>query len=48
MEKSKTRAKILTKIDKMSENSTYQSESQKIYASIACIYYNAEIPRRYL
>ena len=48
MENSQTRAKILTKIDKMSENSTYQSESQNIYASMARIYYNAETPRRYL
>ena len=31
----------------MSENSTDQCESQKIYASIARMSYNAKIPRRY-
>ena len=29
------------------ENSTYQSESKKIYASMAHMYINSEIPRRY-
>ena len=46
MEKTKTRAYILKKIDKTSENSTYQSESQKIYASMACMSSNVESTRR--
>ena len=40
-EKPKTRAYRSTKIDKMLENSTYQSKSQKIYASMAHISFNA-------
>ena len=34
-------------MDKMSDNSTDQSEYQNIYTSMACIYSNAEIPIRY-
>ena len=36
-----------TKIPKTSENSTYQSESQKVYAYMARISSNQEILRRY-
>ena len=46
MENPKTRAYILKKIDKTSESSTYKSESQKIYAPMACMSANSEIPRR--
>ena len=35
-----------TKIYEMSENSTDQINPKKIYASMACTYYNSEIPRR--
>ena len=37
----------MIKIDKTSEKSKDKSESQKIYASMAHVSYNAEIPRRY-
>ena len=47
MEKPKTCAFISPEIDKTSENSTYQSKSQKICASMARMYINAEIPRGY-
>ena len=47
MEKTKLYAYISTEIDKTWENSTYQSESQKIYASMVLIYSNMEITRRY-
>ena len=40
------RAYISTKIDRMSENSTYQSESQKTYMSMERMSYNEEISRR--
>ena len=43
----KTCAYISTKIDKISDNSIDQSESQKIYVYIAHMSCNAEIPRRY-
>ena len=46
LENTKTRAYILTKIYKTSENITYQINSQKIYAHMSCMSYNAEIPRR--
>ena len=46
-EKPKKCAYSLTKIYKMSENSKYQSEAQKIYASMARMSSNVEIPRRY-
>ena len=46
-EKPKTCAYRSTKINKKSENSTDQSNSQKIYVSMAYVYSNAEIPRRY-
>ena len=36
-----------TKIDKTSEKNAYESESKKIYASMACMSNNVEIPRRY-
>ena len=45
MEKPKTYAHISTKIDKTSEKITDQSESHKIYVSMARMYSNAEIPR---
>ena len=44
--KPKTCAYRSTKIDKTPENSTDQSESQNIYASMAHMSSNAEIPRR--
>ena len=43
----KTCAYRSTKIAKTSENSTYQSESQKLYASMARISSNQEILIRY-
>ena len=46
-ENPKTRAYISTNIDKMLENSTYQSESQKMYEYMARMSTNAEIPRKY-
>ena len=46
-EKPKNGVYRLTEIDKMSENSTDQSESQKIYMSMERMYSNAEILIRY-
>ena len=46
MEKPKTCAYILARIDNTSGKSIDQSESQKIYASMAHISSNAESPRR--
>ena len=45
MENSKTCAYRLNKIDKTLENSADKRESPNIYASMARIYYNVEIPR---
>ena len=47
MEKPKTHAYRSTKIDKIMEKSTDQSESQNMYASMACMPYNVEITCRY-
>ena len=47
MENPKTCAYRLENIYKMSDNSTDQSESHEIYASMACICSNAESPSRY-
>ena len=44
----KTRAYRPMIIDKMSEDSTYQSKSQKIYVSMARMYSNVEIPKNIL
>ena len=46
-ENHKTRVYRSTKIGKTSENSTNETESQKIYASMARMSTNAESPRRY-
>ena len=46
MEKPKTCVYRSKKIYKTSENSTDQSESQKIYASMACMFSNVKTPRR--
>ena len=42
----KTRAYRSTKIDESSENSTEQNDPQKIYANMAHMSSNTEIPRR--
>ena len=47
MEKPKTCSYIWKKIDKTPEKITDESESQKIYASMARMSNNAECPRRY-
>ena len=44
MEKPKTCVYRSKKIYKTSENSTDQSESQKIYASMACMFSNVKTP----
>ena len=36
-----------TKLDNVLDKSNYQNDSQKIYASMARMYSNVEIPRRY-
>ena len=46
MENSKTRAYILTKIDKTLENNTDEIDSHKIYTSMSRMSNNAESPRR--
>ena len=46
-ENPKTPAYRSTKIDKIPENSTYQSDPQKIYAYMTRMSSNAEIPRIY-
>ena len=46
MEDPKTHAYKQTKIDKTSDNSIDESELQKIYVCMACIYTNKEIPGR--
>ena len=46
-EKTKTGAFKSTKIDKASDKITEQNESWKIYAFMALMYSNLEIPRRY-
>ena len=46
MDDRKIRAYRQNKIDKTSENSTDENQSQKIYVSVAHMSNNAEIPRR--
>ena len=47
MDKPKTCAYKSTQMDKYPDKNMEQNESQKIYASMARMYFNLESPRRY-